>query len=58
MNCLKGDTTGDGVCPVESSLLPGAEHLVLEGVYHGPNDLGLAWYGSKEVLPKWEAFLE
>lgn len=39
-----GWVPGDGAVPVEATLLPGAEHLVLDGVYHNRH-LG-RWYGS------------
>ena len=43
-----GRVGGDGLVPVPSALLEGAEHLVLDGVYHGRSygSLGSPWYGS------------
>lgn len=43
---------GDGLVPVSSALLEGAEPLVLEGVGHG-GWFAERWYGSPEVLPRW-----
>jgi pimeloyl-ACP methyl ester carboxylesterase len=43
---------GDGLVPVSSALLDGAEPLVLEGVGHG-GWFAERWYGSPEVLPRW-----
>jgi pimeloyl-ACP methyl ester carboxylesterase len=49
----KGDTWGDGVVPVESARLEGAETLILEGVSHSAKH-GRNWYGhSKAVLRRW-----
>ena len=42
--------------PVESALLPGAEHLVLDGLYHDRLHGGLRgrWYGSdRETVGRW-----
>ena len=51
---IGGDGTawGDGIVPVESALLPGAQHVIIEGVSHFPN-LTDRWYGSPEVIPSW-----
>jgi hypothetical protein len=43
---------GDGLIPVESALLPGAEGIVLDGIAHGPARRG-PWYGSDEALDGW-----
>jgi hypothetical protein len=47
---------GDGLVPLSSALLAGAEPLVLEGVGHGGWFAG-HWYGSSEVLPRWVPWL-
>lgn len=39
-----GRALGDGVIPAQSALLPGSEHMILDGVYHN-RYLG-QWYGS------------
>jgi pimeloyl-ACP methyl ester carboxylesterase len=51
---IGGDGTawGDGIVPVESALLPGAQHVILEEVSHFPNFTD-RWYGSPEVIPSW-----
>lgn len=47
-----GRVPGDGAVPVQAALLPGAEHLVLDGVYHNKH-LG-HWYGSgRETVERW-----
>jgi pimeloyl-ACP methyl ester carboxylesterase len=51
-----GRVKGDGEVPMESALLPGAEHLVLDELYHGRLRSGLRgrWYGSdRETVGRW-----
>ena len=51
-----GRVRGDGEVPVEATLLPGAEHLVLDDLYHGRRRgfPGGRWYGSdKETVGRW-----
>jgi pimeloyl-ACP methyl ester carboxylesterase len=51
-----GRVRGDGEVPIEATLLPGAESLVLEDVYHGRFYGGLRsrWYGSdRETVERW-----
>ena len=43
---------GDGLVPVASALLEGAEELVLEGVAHG-GAFGPVWYGTPAVVERW-----
>jgi len=43
---------GDGIVPVHSALLPGAKHIVLDGVAHF-SVTGSEWYGSASVIPRW-----
>lgn len=43
---------GDGLVPLRSALLEGAEAVVLEGVAHG-GAFGPRWYGSPEVVARW-----
>lgn len=38
--CGDAGAWGDGITPVEAALLPGAEHVVLENVYHSPIGAG------------------
>jgi alpha-beta hydrolase superfamily lysophospholipase len=47
---------GDGLVPLSSALLAGAEQLVLEGVGHG-GWFAQRWYGSADVLPQWVPWL-
>lgn len=51
---INGDpaSRGDGLVPLSSALLAGAESLVLEGVGHG-GWFAESWYGSQAVLPRW-----
>lgn len=49
---VDGRLPGDGAVPVQAALLPGAEHLVLDGVYHNRH-MG-HWYGSdRETVERW-----
>ena len=45
---------GDGVCPVATAPLDGAENVILPGVYHGAN-IGDPWYGSPDVIDAWSS---
>jgi len=48
----EGEVWGDGIIPVESALLPGANHIVLEDAAHySPS--GGAWYGKADVVSRW-----
>ncbi len=47
---------GDGLVPLSSALLAGAEPLLLEGVGHG-GWFAERWYGSVDVLPLWVPWL-
>lgn len=51
---ISGDASaiGDGLVPVCSALLAGAEPLVLEAVAHG-GAFGERWYGTPEVVDQW-----
>ena len=51
-----GRVRGDGLVPVPSALLPGAEHLVLDDLYHNRlwGGIGGRWYGSdRETIERW-----
>jgi hypothetical protein len=50
------EVDGDGVCPVQTALLSGAESLILPGVWHNAEP-GKLWYGSQQVVPLWDTFL-
>ena len=47
-----GEVWGDGLVPVESALLEGAEELVMDGVHHAPV-FGTPWYGSPDIVERW-----
>ncbi|MGI0492075.1 esterase/lipase family protein [Alkalinema pantanalense CENA528] len=57
LTCGRGDCWGDGITPVESAHLAGAENITLEGVRHAPKSPGL-WYGSPTIVPQWIEYLE
>lgn len=49
----QGDTWGDGIVPIQSARLDGAESLLLEGVAHS-RKLSGNWYGgSKALISHW-----
>ena len=53
-----GEMTGDGVVPLEWSLLEGSRKVVLDGVLHSINEAGTTlptdrWYGSEKVVDRW-----
>ena len=53
-----GEMTGDGVVPLEWTLLEGSRAIVLDGVLHSINEAGTTlptdrWYGSEKVVDKW-----
>lgn len=54
--CGKGEVEGDGVCPVETALLPRARHCVLDGVYHSAAQ-GRPWFGDLECVRMWDVYL-
>jgi triacylglycerol esterase/lipase EstA (alpha/beta hydrolase family) len=56
LTCGKGNTWGDGITPVASAHLEGAENLIIEGINHSPRSAGI-WYGSPEPLKTWVSYL-
>jgi hypothetical protein len=52
---LQGDVPGDGVCPIDTALLPGARHIILPNVWHTASHS--PWYGSREVVKLWASYL-
>ena len=50
--CTEGEAWGDGIIPISSALLPGSQHIIVNGVSHY-SLLGEPWYGSEKVLPLW-----
>ncbi len=50
--CGDGLASGDGLVPLPSALLAGAQHLVMDGVSHS-GTFGRVWYGTPEVVRQW-----
>jgi pimeloyl-ACP methyl ester carboxylesterase len=50
--CGRGGVWGDGRVPLESALLEGSVHIVLDGVYHSTKR-GRPWYGNTRVVRQW-----
>lgn len=48
----RGAVVGDGLIPLPSALLAGAQHIILDGVHHHSLSRS-AWYGSASVIPEW-----
>ena len=58
MTCGRGDVTGDGVVPLDWTLLEGSKQLKLPGVLHSMNEAGTTlptdrWYGADKVVDTW-----
>ena len=58
MTCGRGDVSGDGVVPIDWTLLDGAKQLRLPGVLHSINEAGTTlptdrWYGSEKIVDMW-----
>ena len=53
--CGDAAVWGDGITPADWALLPGADAVLLEGVFHSPVGSGpdRPWYGSPGVLEQW-----
>jgi hypothetical protein len=51
-----GESCGDGLVPVWSALLEGANQVTLDGVGHYKG-YGSLWYGSPDVVPGWVGYL-
>ncbi|MBE9006874.1 triacylglycerol lipase [Fortiea sp. LEGE XX443] len=56
LTCGQGNTWGDGITPIASAHLAGAENLIIEGVRHSPRSPRI-WYGSPEPLKVWVKYL-
>ena len=52
LTCGQGNCWGDGITPIESAHLKGAENLTLDGAKHSPRR-NSRWYGSPDLLAKW-----
>ena len=57
--CRKEDVSGDGVCPIESAILPGChKSLILDDVIHSPvANRRSKWYGDREIVEQWDGLL-
>lgn len=55
-NSGHGSDWGDGVCPLRTALLPGAQAFVMEDVWHTRGS-GRLWYGSPTVIDYWSRYL-
>jgi triacylglycerol esterase/lipase EstA (alpha/beta hydrolase family) len=56
--CGRGDVDGDFVTPLCISQLPGAESLILPGVWHFPRwSAAQPWYGSPEISELWQPYM-
>ena len=53
--CGSAAAWGDGITPVQTAHLDGAENVTLEGVFHTPVGSSDArpWYGTPKVLDQW-----
>ncbi len=56
--CGNGNTIGDGVVPLEWSMLDGAKQIELDGCLHSINEAGTTiptdrWYGSEKGIDRW-----
>jgi hypothetical protein len=56
--CGTGNVVGDGVVPLEWTMLEGAKQIQLDGVLHSINEAGTTlptdrWYGADKVVDKW-----
>ena len=56
LTCGQGNCWGDGITPIVSAHLKGAENLVLEGAKHSPRQ-NSRWYGTPELLAEWVQYL-
>lgn len=56
--CGEGNVMGDGVVPLEWTMLDGARQIPLDGIVHSINEAGTTiptdrWYGSEGVVDSW-----
>ncbi|HEY9663835.1 MAG TPA: lipase, partial [Allocoleopsis sp.] len=56
LTCGQGNCWGDGITPIESAHLDGAENIVLDNAFHSPRP-GRQWYGTPEVVKSWATYL-
>lgn len=50
--CGRGDAWGDGIVPLPSALLQGAQHIVIDGLRHYSRSKHM-WYGSEKAVRSW-----
>lgn len=55
LTCGQGNCWGDGITPISSAHLEGAENLILEGARHSPK--ARRWYGSPDSIDTWLSYL-
>lgn len=53
LTCGNGHEIGDGVIPIHSCYLAGADNLVLRGVRHAPYNAPRTWYGAPGIVETW-----
>lgn len=56
--CGNGNVVGDGVVPLQWSLLEGSRQIELDGILHSINEAGTTiptdrWYGSENAIKRW-----
>jgi triacylglycerol esterase/lipase EstA (alpha/beta hydrolase family) len=56
LTCGQGYCWGDGITPVESAHLEGAENVTLENVWHSPR-AERQWYGTPAIVKDWGSYL-
>ncbi len=52
----EGEVSGDGIVPVKSCFLKGAENVTISGIEHLPTP-HTRWYGTKEGIEQWIRWL-
>lgn len=57
ITCGNGHCWGDGITPIVSAHLAGANNLIIEGATHAPKP-GKLWYGSPGLLDQWVSYLQ
>jgi hypothetical protein len=56
--CGDGNVIGDGIVPLEWSMLDGARQIHLDGVFHSIHETGMVapidcWYGAEKFVCRW-----
>lgn len=56
--CGRGCVAGDGVTPLETAQLPGAQNVVVPGWWHQKrSQRGQFWYGDPQAVAQWSRLL-